>query len=151
MTTAAVAVDGHDRILLSTGAADIAPQALVRVTAAVPVGRVVAYDNVEGLDDLSAIRIPSPGITLEKAGESVKPAAFILAIDTSVDDSTTDALFARQLAVVAGALVLLLALAVLNCTSIAASTAQPLPAALPKAPHLEITNSIQKMSQSRWT
>ncbi|MEU6557412.1 ATP-binding protein [Streptomyces sp. NPDC046915] len=108
-----IAVDGHGRILLSTGAADLAPQALVRVTAAVPVGRVVAYDNVEGLDDLSAIRIPSPGITLEKAGESVKPAAFILAIDTSVDDSTTDALIARQLAIVAGALVLLLALAVL--------------------------------------
>lgn len=39
-------------------------------------------------------------------------------------------------------------------TSIAASTTQPLPAALPKAPHLEITNSIQKLSQNvnkaRW-
>ncbi|MBY8880682.1 HAMP domain-containing sensor histidine kinase [Actinacidiphila acidipaludis] len=109
-----IAVDGHDRILLSTGTGDLAPEAMVTATATVPAGHVVDYDDVEGLDDLSAIRIPSLGLTLERSGApAVKPAAVILVIDTSVDDSTTDTLITRQLAIVACALVLLLALAVL--------------------------------------
>ncbi|MEY9854809.1 two-component system OmpR family sensor kinase [Catenulispora sp. GAS73] len=119
-----IAVDAQDRILLSGGAADLAPEALVRATAAVRPGQVVGCDNAgdggagDGLachgHDLSAIRIPSPGITLVRAdGPAVKPAAVILVIDTSVDDSTTDTLFARQLAIAACALAVLLALAVL--------------------------------------
>ncbi|WP_042397371.1 HAMP domain-containing sensor histidine kinase [Streptacidiphilus carbonis] len=109
-----IALDGQDRILSSSGSADLAPGPLVRATAAVPTGRVVDYDNAGGHDDLSAIRIPSPGLVLQRTGHSpVRPAALILVIDTSVDNSTTDTLFARQLAIAAAALVLLLALAVL--------------------------------------
>lgn len=110
-----VALDAHDRILFSSGAAGLAPEALVRVTAAVPTGRVVGYDDAGGSrDDLIAIRIPSHGLIVERAGHSaVQPAAVILVVDTSVDNSTTDILFTRQLAIAAAALVLLLALAVL--------------------------------------
>ncbi|MEU9153201.1 ATP-binding protein [Streptomyces sp. NPDC048417] len=109
-----IAVDAHDRILVSSGAADLAPEALVRATATVPAGRVVGFENARNGDDLSAIRIPSPGITLVRTGEpAVQPTAVILVVDTSVDDATTDTLLARQLVIVAGTLVLLLALAVL--------------------------------------
>lgn len=109
-----IAVDARDRILLAGGAAGLAPQALVRATAAVPASRVVEYDGAPGGDDLSAVRIASPGVTLVRAdGSTVRPAAVILVIDTSVDDATTDTLFARQAAIAAAALVLLLALAVL--------------------------------------
>lgn len=109
-----IAVDARDHVLLAGGAAELAPEALVRATAAVPANQVVGYDGAPGGDDLSAVRIPSPGVTLVRAdGAEVRPAAVILVIDTSVDDSTTDTLFARQAAIVAGALVLLLALAVL--------------------------------------
>ncbi|GAA0898544.1 MULTISPECIES: sensor histidine kinase [Streptomyces violaceusniger group] len=109
-----IAIDAHDRILLSTGSGDLAPEALVRATTTVPAGRVIDYGNVTGRDHLSAVRIPSPGLVLERAGRSaVRPAAVILVMDIAVDDSTTDTLVARQLAIVAGALVLLLALAVL--------------------------------------
>ena len=108
-----IAVDAQDRIMLSQGAADLAPEALVRAATAVPPGQVAGCDKAGG-HNLSAIRIPSPGITLVRAGEpAVKPAAVILVIDTSVEDATTDTLFTRQLAIVACALVLLLALAVL--------------------------------------
>ncbi|MFG3022688.1 sensor histidine kinase [Streptomyces sp. NPDC048254] len=49
-----------------------------------------------------------------RTGEpAVQPTAVILVVDTSVDDATTDTLLARQLVIVAGTLVLLLALAVL--------------------------------------
>ncbi|NUR04211.1 MAG: HAMP domain-containing protein [Streptomyces sp.] len=109
-----IAVDAQNRILFSSGAADLAPEALVRATAAIPTGRVVGYENAGGHDDLSAIRIPSPGLTVQRAGQSaVRPTAVILVVDTSVDNSTTDTLFARQLAIAAAALGLLLALAVL--------------------------------------
>jgi two-component system OmpR family sensor kinase len=109
-----IAVDAHDRVLLAGGSAALAPEALVRATARVPASRAVGYDGAPGGDDLSAVRIPSPGITLVRTdGSTVRPAAVILVIDTSVDDATTDTLFARQTAIVAGALVLLLALAVL--------------------------------------
>jgi two-component system OmpR family sensor kinase len=109
-----IAIDAQNRMLFSSGAADLAPEALVRATAAVPAGRVVGLENAGGRDDLSAIRIPSPGLTVQRAGQSaVRPAAVILVVDTSVDNSTTDTLFARQLAIAAAALVLLLALAVL--------------------------------------
>jgi two-component system OmpR family sensor kinase len=109
-----IAVDGQDRVLMAGGAARPAPEALVRATASVPANHVVGYDGAPGGDDLSAVRIPSPGLTLVRAdGSRVRPAAVILVIDTSVDDATTDTLFARQAAIVAGALVLLLALAVL--------------------------------------
>ncbi|MEC3997777.1 HAMP domain-containing sensor histidine kinase [Actinacidiphila sp. DG2A-62] len=109
-----IAVDGRDRVLLSTGSADLAPRGLVRVTAAVPAGRVVHYENGEGLDDLDAVRIPSPGLALRRDGEpTVRPAALILTVDTSVDDATVHRLVVRQLSIVAAALVLLLALAVL--------------------------------------
>lgn len=108
-----VALDAQDRILFSSGAADLAPEALVRATATAE-GRVVGYDNAGGRDDLSAIRVPSPGLTLQRAGyPAVRPAAVILVVDTSVDNATTNALFARQLAIAAAALTLLLALAVL--------------------------------------
>ncbi|OLE23106.1 MAG: hypothetical protein AUG49_17085 [Catenulispora sp. 13_1_20CM_3_70_7] len=108
-----IALDARDRILFSSGAADLAPDELVRATATTP-GRVVGYDNTGGRDDLSAIRVPSPGLTLQRAGyPAVRPAAVILVIDTSVDDATANALFARQLAIATAALVLLLALAVL--------------------------------------
>jgi two-component system OmpR family sensor kinase len=108
-----IAVDAQDRIMLSQGAADLAPEALVRAATAVPPGQVAGCDKAGG-HNLSAIRILSPGITLVRAGEpAVKPAAVILVIDTSVEDATTDTLFTRQLAIVACALVLLLALAVL--------------------------------------
>ena len=108
-----IAVDPRERVLLCSGSAELAPQALVSATAAVPAGRVVGIAGGDGAD-LSAIRIPSPGLTLERADRSpVKSAAVILVIDTSVDDSTTDALFGRQLAIVVGDLVLLLAVAVL--------------------------------------
>lgn len=108
-----IALDAQDRILFSSGAADLAPEALVHVTATAE-GRVVGYDNAGGRDDLSAIRIPSPGLILQRAGyPAVRPAAVILVIDTSVDNATTNALFTRQLAIAAAALILLLALAVL--------------------------------------
>ncbi|NUP47407.1 MAG: HAMP domain-containing histidine kinase [Catenulispora sp.] len=108
-----IALDAQNRILFSSGAADLAPEALVHVTATAD-GRVVGYDNAGGRDDLSAIRIPSPGLTLQRPGyPAVRPAAVILVIDTSVDDATTNALFTRQLAIAATALILLLALAVL--------------------------------------
>lgn len=108
-----IALDAQDRILFSSGAADLAPEALVHATATAE-GRVVGYDSPGGRDDLSAIRIASPGLTLQRAGyPAVRPTAVILVIDNSVDNATSDALFTRQLAIAAAALALLLALAIL--------------------------------------
>ncbi|MFF0591379.1 ATP-binding protein [Streptomyces sp. NPDC003781] len=112
-----VAVDEDNRVLESTGSATSAADELAELSGAVPAGRIVTYD---GHDDqqhgLAAVRIPSPGLTVVDhgpAGTAIEPAALVLAIDTSIDDSTTAALVKRQLALVGGALLLLLALAVL--------------------------------------
>jgi two-component system OmpR family sensor kinase len=109
-----VAVDADNHVLLSTGSGAGAPTELAAGTAAAPAGHVVRLDLAHS-DDLSAIRVPSPGLTIDRgAGETaVRPAAVILAIDTSVDDSTTHELIVRQLAIVGATLLLLLGLGVL--------------------------------------
>lgn len=111
-----VAVDAHNHVLLSTGSATATPQALAGITASVPAGRVVADEvgDPHG-HNLSAIRVPSPGLTIDRGPSKgiVRPAALVLTIDTSIDDSTTNKLIGRQLAIVAVALVALLGLAVI--------------------------------------
>ncbi|MFD8968912.1 ATP-binding protein [Streptomyces sp. NPDC059568] len=109
-----VAVDADNRVLLTTGAAAASADALAQLSSTVPTGEIVTDDDVEGVNDLRAIRVPSPGLTVDRGpGEgTVRPAAIVLAIDTSVDDATTRSLIERQLALVGGALLLLLGLAV---------------------------------------
>ncbi|MFD9514334.1 sensor histidine kinase [Streptomyces mirabilis] len=111
-----VAVDADNHILLSTGSAATSPQALAAITASAPVGRVVTDEGAGPHGhNLSAIRVPSPGLTIDRgpAKGVVRPAALVLTIDTSIDDSTTNKLIGRQLAIVAAALVALLGLAVI--------------------------------------
>ncbi|WP_053846508.1 HAMP domain-containing sensor histidine kinase [Streptomyces sp. NRRL B-24085] len=105
-----VAVDEDNRVLLSTGSASRAATEVAAFSATAPTGSVV---TVEG-GDLSAVRIPSPGLVIDRgpAEGTVAPAAVILTIDTSVDDATTDALIGRQLALIGGALLVLLGLSV---------------------------------------
>jgi two-component system OmpR family sensor kinase len=111
--TVAVGADGS--VLLSTGSAAGSAKDLARITARAPAGTVVAYEGIEGKDDLRALRIPTPGLILDRGPRegTVAPAALVLTIDTSVDDATTDVLIRRQLALVGAALLLLLGLAVL--------------------------------------
>ncbi|MGM0353333.1 ATP-binding protein [Streptomyces sp. ECR3] len=110
-----VAVDRDNRVLESTGSATAAAEALARRTTTVPAGRIVTYDGHDR-DGLSAVRVPSPGLTLvdrTPRKRVLRPAALVLCIDTSIGDSTTAALIKRQLALVGGALIVLLALATL--------------------------------------
>ncbi|MFD7323331.1 ATP-binding protein [Streptomyces sp. NPDC059875] len=108
-----VAVDADNRVLAATGAASSAATTLVALTGTVAPGEVVTYDRADGPNNFKAIRILSPGLTLERgpSERTVQPAALVLATDTSVDDATTDTLVERQLALVGAALALLLGLA----------------------------------------
>lgn len=109
-----VAVDQDNKVLESTGSATTAAGELAESSATVPVGRIVTYDGHDDRPGLAAIRVPSPGLTIidrRPTGRVIQPAALVLSIDTSIDDSTTAALIKRQLALVGGALLLLLALA----------------------------------------
>ncbi|MFE6482528.1 sensor histidine kinase [Streptomyces sp. NPDC057757] len=116
-----VAVDADNRVLESTGSATPAAAALAEISLTVPVGSTVRYDGDGGEggggDDeqpgLEAIRIPSPGLVIDRGPEEtdIRPAAVVLAIDSSVDDGTVATLIKRQLGLVGGALVLLLGLA----------------------------------------
>ncbi|MGW0846586.1 ATP-binding protein [Streptomyces sp. NPDC002787] len=103
-----VAVDEDDKVLLSTGSASRAADELAALSATAPTGSVVVLEG----GDLSAVRIPSPGLIIDRgpAEGTVAPATVILAIDTSVDDATTDALIGRQLALIGSALLVLLGL-----------------------------------------
>lgn len=109
-----VAVDADNRVLVSTGVATSAAGDLAELSARAPTGEIVTYDGGEDQHDLKAVRVPSPGLTLDRGPDegTVTPAALILAIDTSVDDATTNALIERQTVLVGGALLLLLGLAV---------------------------------------
>jgi two-component system, OmpR family, sensor kinase len=109
-----VAVDSTNAVQLSTGAGGIAPDALAAITAAAPVGTVVSYKGHRASEDLEAIRIPSPELIIHRAdgNADVRPAALILCIDTSLDRASVRALILRQALIVAGALVILLGLAV---------------------------------------
>ncbi|GAP47544.1 sensor histidine kinase [Streptomyces azureus] len=110
-----IAVDPDDKVLESTGSATRAAGEIVELCATAPVGSIVTYEGDEGQHGLAAIRIPSPGLIVDRAGadEVVKPAALVLTIDTSVDDSTIGSLIKRQLALVGAALLVLLGLAVI--------------------------------------
>ncbi|MGW8452433.1 sensor histidine kinase [Streptomyces niveus] len=110
-----VAVDADNRVLAATGAATSAAATLAALTDTVPPGEVVTYDRTDSRNNYKAIRILSPGLTLEQDPDdrTLKPATLILAFDTSVDDATTDILAERQLALVGVALALLLGLATL--------------------------------------
>ncbi|SPT58013.1 Probable sensor histidine kinase TcrY [Actinomadura madurae] len=107
-----VAVDADDRILTATGGASSAAATLVAATSGMPPGEVVTYDKPDGLRNFKATRVLSPGLTLYRGPDerAVKPAAFVLGIDISVDDATTDLLIQRQVTLVGVALVLLLGL-----------------------------------------
>ncbi|MFJ8785254.1 MULTISPECIES: sensor histidine kinase [unclassified Streptomyces] len=111
-----VAVDRDNKVLESTGSAAAAADRLAELSTTVPIGRIVTFDGQGEQHGLAAVRIPSPGLTIVDRGGAenvIEPAALILAIDTSIDDNTTAALIKRQLALVGGALLLLLALAAL--------------------------------------
>ncbi|MFJ8148699.1 ATP-binding protein [Streptomyces sp. NPDC096048] len=106
-----VGVDQDNTVLLSTGSAARAAEELAALSVTAPAGTIVTLDG----GDLSAVRIPSPGLEIDRGPVEgvVAPAAVILAIDTSVDDATTDALIKRQLALIGATLLLLLALSVI--------------------------------------
>ncbi|MFJ8140840.1 sensor histidine kinase [Streptomyces sp. NPDC096013] len=108
-----VAVNADNQVLTSTGSASQVAGDIAKLTATTSPDRVVTYHGREDQDDLTAVRIPSPGLTLDRgpAQAALKPAALVLAIDTSVDDVTTDRLIKRQLALVGAELILLLGLA----------------------------------------
>jgi two-component system OmpR family sensor kinase len=128
-----VALDEDGRVLESTGSATPAACALARLSTTAPAGRIFSYDGHDDGPGLAAVRVPSPGLTIvdrdivdgdpadddsadgHPTGRArvLRPAALVLSIDTSIDDSTTAALIKRQLALVGGALVVLLALAAL--------------------------------------
>ena len=111
-----VAVDGDNRVLESTGSATSAAGELAELSTGLPAGRIVTYDGHDDQHGLAAVRVPSPGLTIvdrSPGTETREPAALILAIDTSIDDSTTRVLVERQLALVGVALLALLALATL--------------------------------------
>ncbi|GGX03293.1 sensor histidine kinase [Streptomyces lomondensis] len=110
-----VVVDTDDEVLESTGSATTAAGEIVELCATAPAGTVVIHDGDEGGHGLAAVRIPSPGLTIDRGGaeDVVRPAALILTIDTSVDDSTVDSVIRRQLALVGAALLVLLGLAVI--------------------------------------
>ncbi|GAB2580014.1 hypothetical protein GCM10027168_11060 [Streptomyces capparidis] len=106
-----VAVDEDNNVLLSTGSASRAAHEVAALSATAPTGKVVTLEG----GDLGAVRIPSPGLIIDRgpAEGTVAPATVILTIDTSVDDATTDALIRRQLVLIGGALLALLALSVI--------------------------------------
>ncbi|MFD0319062.1 sensor histidine kinase [Streptomyces flavalbus] len=106
-----VAVDADNEVLLSTGSASRAGRHLAGLSVTVPTGDLFTLEG----GDISAVRIPSPGLTIDRGpGQpTVEPAAVILSIDTSVEDATTATLINRQLALVGAALLVLLALSVL--------------------------------------
>ncbi|MGA5507002.1 ATP-binding protein [Streptomyces umbrinus] len=110
-----VAVDADNKVLLSTGSASSAARPVAQLSTTVPAGAIVRYDGNDEEHGLAAIRIDSPGLIVDRgpAEGTIEPAALILTIDTSVDDATTGALIKRQLALVGGALMLLLGLAVI--------------------------------------
>ncbi|MFJ4334028.1 MULTISPECIES: ATP-binding protein [unclassified Streptomyces] len=112
-----IAVDRDNQVLESTGSATASAGAVARLSTTVPAGRIATYDGHDDQEHgLAAIRVPSPGlriVDLSGTAEPLRPAALVLTIDTSIDDSTTAALIKRQLALVGGALLLLLALATL--------------------------------------
>ncbi|MFD3523465.1 ATP-binding protein [Streptomyces sp. NPDC058653] len=104
-----VLVDNENQVLLSTGSAKRAADALAVLSTTVPTGSVSTLDG----ENLSLVRIPSPGLTVPRGSYGVmRPAAVVLSIDTSVDDATTNALIARQLSLIGLALVVLLALSI---------------------------------------
>jgi len=105
-----VTVDSSVRPLTSTGSAQLAPHGLARLAAPSTTGSVVSYEIPNG-HNLSAIRIPSPGLVVDRRGQStVTPAALILCVDTSGGNGTERALVVRLLAIVGAALLLLLGL-----------------------------------------
>ncbi|MDQ0772214.1 two-component system OmpR family sensor kinase [Streptomyces aurantiacus] len=110
-----VVVGEDNKVLLSTGSASVAAGAVTELSSTVPAGSIVRYDGHDEQPGLAAIRVPSPGLTVDRGpGQGVlAPAALVLTIDTSVDDITISALIKRQVALVGGALLLLLGLAVL--------------------------------------
>ncbi|WP_066945345.1 sensor histidine kinase [Streptomyces lushanensis] len=104
-----VVVDNENRVLLSTGSAKRAADALAALSTTVPTGSVATLDG----ENLSAVRIPSPGMTVRHGASGVmRPAAIVLTIDTSVDDATTNELIARQLSLIGLALAVLLTLSI---------------------------------------
>lgn len=106
-------VDNAGRPLTSTGSAQLAPQELARLATQSSTGSVVSYQIPHG-HHLSAIRIPSPGLIVTRGAENtIRPAALILCVDTSVDNGTVRDLVVRLLVVVGAALALLLGLGLL--------------------------------------
>ncbi|MEV7784375.1 HAMP domain-containing sensor histidine kinase [Streptomyces sp. NPDC088106] len=106
-----VAVDEDNKVLLSTGSAARAAGEVAALSVTAAAGTVVTLE--EG--DLSAVRIPSPGLVIDRGPVegTVAPAAIILTIDTTIDDATTDALIGRQLVLIGAVLVTLLGLSVI--------------------------------------
>ncbi|WP_328491969.1 HAMP domain-containing histidine kinase [Streptomyces sp. NBC_00414] len=105
-----VAVDDDGKVLTSTGSATAAARQVAELSTTVPAGTIVNYDGHDEQDGLAVIRIPSPGLTIDQG--AIEPAALVLTIDTSVDDSTVAALIRRQLMLIGAALLILLGLAV---------------------------------------
>ncbi|MFJ4840166.1 ATP-binding protein [Streptomyces sp. NPDC088746] len=110
-----VAVDADNRMLTSTGSAASAARQVTELSTTVPTGTIATYDGHEQQHGLAVIRVPSPGLTIDvgSASRAVTPAALVLTIDTSVDDSTAGALVERQLVLIGVALLILLGLAVI--------------------------------------
>ncbi|WP_129668710.1 sensor histidine kinase [Phytoactinopolyspora endophytica] len=108
-----IAVDADSRILATTGEASSAAAMLVSLASTVPPGEIVTHDKPDGLKNFKAVRIPSAGLTLEQGPgkRPVRPTALVLALDTSVDEETTEEVTQRQLFLVGVALALLLGLA----------------------------------------
>ncbi|MET9559374.1 HAMP domain-containing sensor histidine kinase [Streptomyces tauricus] len=110
-----VAVDAANKVLLSTGSASSAARPVAELSTTAPVGTIVDYDGHDEEHGLAVIRIPSPGLTVDRGPgkDDVRPVALVLTIDSSVGDGTVGALVKRQLVLVGTALLLLLGLAVL--------------------------------------
>ncbi|WP_413760423.1 sensor histidine kinase [Streptomyces sp. MMBL 11-3] len=109
-----VAVGPDDEVLTSTGSAEPVAREVTAFSTTVPAGTVAEYDGQGGRHSLAVIRVPSPGLTVDRgpAQETVRPVALVLTIDTSVGDSTVVALVERQLMLIGVALLVLLGLAV---------------------------------------
>ncbi|MEV2215388.1 HAMP domain-containing sensor histidine kinase [Streptomyces sp. NPDC050997] len=110
-----VAVDADNKVLTSTGSASSAARQVTELSTTVPTGTIVNYDGHDEQHGLAVIRVPSPGLTIDDglAQGVIEPTALVLTIDTSVDDSTVDALIKRQLMLIGAALLILLGLAVI--------------------------------------
>ncbi|MFD6285720.1 ATP-binding protein [Streptomyces sp. NPDC060205] len=109
-----VAVDADNKVLLSTGSASSVARRVAELSTTAPAGTIVDYDGHDEEHGLAAIRIPSPGLTVDRGPDEadVRPAALVLTVDSSVGDGTVAALVKRQLMLVGSALLLLLGLAV---------------------------------------